>query len=206
MQQPKWLCWARELQAIAQNGLTFSRDVFDIERYNAVRRIAAEIMSAHSVVSADRILTLFESEDGYSTPKVDCRGFAVRDGNVLLVRERSDGLWTLPGGWIDVGEAPREAVEREFREESGYIVRAVKLAAVYDRDKHGHPPLAHSIYKLFFICEITGGEPTENVEIDGIGFFAEGELPELSLSRITGDEIARCFEHYRDLELPTDFD
>ena len=206
MQQPKWLDWARELQAIAQNGLTFSRDVFDIERYEAVRRIAAEMMAGHSTVPADRILELFRKEDGYATPKVDCRGFAARDDKVLLVRERSDGLWTLPGGWVDVGDAPSEAVEREFREESGYHARAVKLAAVYDRDRHGHPPLANSIYKLFFICEIVGGEPVENAEVDGIGFFAEDDLPKLSVTRITSEEIARCFEHHRNPEMPTDFD
>lgn len=215
MTEPQWLDWARRLQAIAQNGLTFSRDPYDTERYHQIRQIAAEIMAGHSSVPVEQVLKLFESEDGYATPKVDCRGFAVRDNKVLLVRERMDGRWTLPGGWIDVGESPREAVEREVREESGYSVKAAKLAMVYDRDKHGHPPLAYSIYKLFFICEISGSilssvegrsrEPA-NIEIYEVGFFAEDDLPELSPSRINAEEINRCFEHYRSPEMPTEFD
>ena len=204
--ETKWLEWARRLQAIAQNGLAFARDPYDIERYESIRGIAAEMMAEHSSIPPDRLLSLFQSETGYATPKVDCRGFATRDGKVLLVRERSDGLWTLPGGWIDVGEAPREAVEREVREESGFAVQATKLAMVYDRDKHGHPPLVYSIYKLFFICEITGGAPAENIEIDSIDFFPQDNLPELSPSRINANEIRRCFEHYRNMEMPTDFD
>lgn len=205
-QGTQWLDWARRLQAIAQNGLTFARDPYDIERYESIRQIAAEIMAGHSSMPVARLLRLFESEEGYATPKVDCRGFAVQDNKVLLVRERSDGLWTLPGGWIDVGEAPSESVEREVREESGYTVKATKLAAVYDRDRHGHPPLAYSIYKLFFICEITGGEAASNIEIDEVGFFPEDNLPDLSLTRTTAEEISRCFEHYRNPNLPTDFD
>lgn len=206
MAEPQWLDWARRLQAIAQNGLTFCKDPYDIERYGQIRRIAAEMMAGYSSMPVERVLELFEAEEGYATPKVDCRGFAVRDNKVLLVRERLDGKWTLPGGWIDVGEAPREAVEREVREESGFCVRATKLAMVYDRARHGHPPLAYSIYKLFFICEITGGEAAANLEVDEVGFFAEDNLPELSLSRISVEEISRCFEHYRKPEMATDFD
>ncbi len=206
MTEPKWLDWARRLQAIAQNGLTFSEDAYDIERYQQIRRIAAEMMAAHSTTPFERVLELFEAEEGYATPKVDCRGFAVRDNKVLLVRERLDGRWTLPGGWIDMGETPREAVEREVREESGFIVNATKLAMVYDRARHGHPPLAYSIYKLFFLCEIIDGEATTSTEVDEVGFFAEDDLPELSLSRINAEEISRCFEHYRRPKMPTDFD
>lgn len=206
MQQVKWLEWARQLQAISQNGLTFSNDPYDIERYKSIRSIAAQIMAQHSSINSGHIEKLFASEKGYATPKVDCRCFAVKDNKVLLVRERNESLWSLPGGWVDVGETPSEAVERECWEESGYIVQAAKLAAVYDRDTHGHPPMAQAIYKLFFVCEIIGGAPTQNEEVDAIEFFAEDSLPELSVSRVTTEEIARCYKHYRNPGLPTDFD
>lgn len=203
---PKWLDWARKLQAIAQNGLTFSKDPFDIERYEALHKIAAEMMAEYTGEEPERILGLFKRETGYATPKVDVRGAIFEDNRILLVRERMDGLWTLPGGWVDIGDSPKEAVEREIIEESGYIARAARLVAVYDRNKHPHPPLAHHIYKLFFICELLGGNPAANLEIDEIGFFAEDNLPDLSLARITPGQIARLFEHYRNPDLPTDFD
>ncbi len=203
---PAWLEWARRLQAIAQSGLTFSRDHFDIERYEQLREIAAEIMSAHSEADVTIIRNLFAGQIGYATPKVDVRGAVFRDGAILLVKERSDGCWTLPGGWADVGDSPAEAVVREIAEESGYLTRAVKLLALYDRNKHGHPPIPDHAYKLFFLCELIGGAPAESSETDGVGFFAEDELPDLSLMRVTPAQIARLFAHYRNPDLPADFD
>lgn len=202
----KWLEWTRRLQAIAQNGLTYAKDPYDIERYTQLREMAAEIACEHSGVGAKQLMDLFSGEHGYATPKVDLRGVVFRDDRILLVRERSDGLWTLPGGWADVGESPAEGVVKEIREESGYETRAVKLLAVYDRDRHGHPTLFHSIYKLFIRCEITGGAPARSIETDGIAFFAEDRIPELSLTRVVPSQIARMFEHLRDPNLPADFD
>ena len=203
---PAWLDWAQRIQALAQNGLTFSHDHFDIERYEQLRQIAAEIMAAHSSADLRAVHDLFAQGAGYATPKVDVRGAVFRDGAILLVKERSDGGWTLPGGWADVGDSPSAAVEREIAEESGYRARAVKLLALYDRNKHAHPPIPDHAYKLFFLCELTGGAPASSAETDGVGFFREHELPALSVMRVTHAQIARLFEHYRHPDWPADFD
>jgi ADP-ribose pyrophosphatase YjhB (NUDIX family) len=204
---PRWLDWSRRLQAIAQNGLTYARDPYDVERYTAVRDIAAEIIATATQASIPVIKGVLGKESGHATPKVDVRGVIFRENRLLLVRERSDGRWTLPGGWADVGESPAESVLREIREESGYEVRCVKLLAVLDRSKHPHePPFLFHIYKLFIQCEITGGTATPGSETDQVAFFAETELPELSINRVTPWQIKRMFEHLRDPRLPVDFD
>jgi ADP-ribose pyrophosphatase YjhB (NUDIX family) len=193
---PKWLEWARRLQAISQNGLVYARNEFDIERYQAIRQIAAEMMALGSNTQLHRILDLFAGEVGYATPKVDVRGVVFRGDALLLVREREDNRWTLPGGWADVNETPSEAVVREVFEESGYQTYAVKLLALYDRSKHAHvPPFPFCIYKLFFLCEITGGESGRSAETAEAAFFRAGEIPELSVSRVTASQVARFFEH-----------
>jgi len=202
----KWLEWVQKLQAIAQNGLTYSENPFDIERFKALQTISAEIMATHTNVEQSYILDLFTREVGYATPKVDVRGAVFRDNTILLVKERVDGCWTLPGGWADVGETPSEVAVKEVYEESGYRTRAVKLIAVYDRDMQGHPPFPHSVYKLFFLCELLGGSPSPSIETEEVGFFPEDGIPELSLGRVTPAQISRVFEHYRHPELPTDFD
>ncbi len=203
---PNWLDWAQRLQAIAQTGLNYSTNVFDIERYQAVREIAAEMAVSFSDADAGAMRALFAGQEGHATPKVDVRAAVFRDDAILLVRERSDGLWTLPGGWADVGESPGEAVAREAYEESGYRVRAVQVLAVYDRNKHPHPPFPFHTYKLFFLAELTGGQPAHSVETDGVGFFREDELPGLSVMRVTPGQIARLFQHHRHPDWPTDFD
>ena len=143
---------------------------------------------------------------GYATPKVDVRGVVFRDEKILLVKERRDGRWTLPGGWADVNDSPGEATVREVYEESGYSTRAIKLLACYDRHKHGHPPFAFHIYKLFFQCELLGGKPTNSIETEDVGWFSENEIPPLSLPRVTPEQIARFFEHHNHPNWPTDFD
>jgi ADP-ribose pyrophosphatase YjhB (NUDIX family) len=203
---PQWLEWARRLQAISQNGLAYASGPYDLERYEEVRDIAVEMMAAGGAGDAAPIDNWFARESGYATPKVDVRAAVFQEGRVLLVREREDGCWTLPGGWADVGDAPGEAAERETKEESGYDVRAVKLAMLYDRDRHGHPPIPFHAYKLFFLCELLGGEARAAGETDAAGFFAEDGLPPLSLTRVTAEEIARLFEHHRHPEWMTDFD
>lgn len=202
----RWLEWGKQLQAIAQNGLTYTEGVFDRERYKSLQAIAAEILATYSNVEPSYVLDLFAGEVGYATPKVAVRGAVFRDDSLLFVRERRDGCWTLPGGWVDVGESPSEAVVREVYEESGYHTRAIKLIAVYDYGKHGYPPQRDHIYKLFIQCELLGGSPTTNIETDGVEFFGEHEIPELSLPRVIPAHVARVFEHYRHPEWPTDFD
>jgi ADP-ribose pyrophosphatase YjhB (NUDIX family) len=200
------LDWARELQAIAQNGLAFSRDTYDRERYLKLQELAARMLAAELDISPARAQRYWEAEEGYATPKVDVRGGVFDGERVLLVRERSDGRWTLPGGWVDVNDSPSEAVAREIREESGYEARAVKLAALVDKNRHPHPPGVHHIYKLFFVCELIGGAPQASHETDAVAFFPVRELPELSTGRVLAPQIERLYRHRLNPDLPTDFD
>lgn len=201
------LIWARKLQALAQTGLTYTSDPYDIERYRNMGQIASEMMAASSsTIPPINLTDLFTCELGYATPKVDVRSAVFAGNQILLVRERSDGGWTLPGGWADVGDSPSVAAVREVKEESGYEVVARKLAAVYDRDRHGHPPIPYHAYKLFFICELVGGIAQTSIETDEVSFFAEDNIPPLSLSRVTPEQIVHLFGHYRNPDWPTSFD
>jgi ADP-ribose pyrophosphatase YjhB (NUDIX family) len=205
--EPNWLKWAKQLQALSQNGLTYAKDPFDRERYKQIRHIAAEMLAEKADAKTEDVLDLFSREKDYATPKVDVRGAVFKDDRILLVKERSDGKWALPGGWADVGESPSESVEREVWEESGFQVKAKRMAAVYDRDKHPHKPLMHyHIYKLFFICEITGGRATTSSETEQVEFFSESDLPELSITKILPEQISKMFEHYRQDGLEVYFD
>ena len=203
---PQWLLWSRRLQAIAQDGLTFTRDGYDMGRYEQLRELAAEILAAHSTETLQEARDLLTLETGPATPKVDVRAAVFREGRVLLVKEPGEVGWSLPGGWADVGESPSEAAVRETLEESGYRVRAVRLLAAYDRDRHGHPPIPYHVYKLVFSCEILDETPLSDVDTDGVRFFGENELPELSITRVTRDQISRFFEQHRDPDRPADFD
>ncbi len=205
--EPVWLKWAKELSAISQNGLTYANNDYDIERYEKIRQIATEMMSTRSDVDAETLLTVLTKEEGYATPKVDVRGAVFRDNRILLVKEKVDNKWTLPGGWADPCNSPSESVVREIYEESGFETQAQKLLAIYDRSKHPHKPLIpFHIYKLFFLCEITGGLIQTSHETTAVDFFAEDHIPELSVSRVLPHQIARMFEHYRNPDMPTDFD
>jgi len=202
-----WLEWARSLQGISQTGLTYATDPFDRERYELIRAIAAEIMADGAGVSdSSRIVELFQGDVGYATPKVDVRTAVFERDRVLLVREREDGCWTLPGGWADIGSSPSANAIREVREESGYEAEVVKLAAVYDRELHGHPAIPFYAYKLFFVGRLIGGAAAPSVETDGADFFAENEIPPLSVTRVTAAQIHHMFEHHRHPEWPASFD
>lgn len=177
----------QKLNAIAQTGLTYSKDIFDTERYEALRQIASELMASRFDIDAQRLHHVTES--GYATPKTDVRAFILRDGKLLMVREAEDGLWSLPGGWADVGDTPSNAVCREVAEETGLQVKATKLLGVWDRNLHGHPPLPWHVYKLIFLCEEIGGSLAINHETTSLGFFDINELPPLSLTRIVAEEL-----------------
>ena len=205
---PKWLDWARRLQALAQSGLAYTQSPFEIERFTAIRQIAAEMMAAGCDSEIKPIRELFARQLGYATPKVDVRGVVFdAQGRILLVRELRDGRHTLPGGWADVGDTPGEAAVREIFEETGYRTRAAKLLAVWDRRRHGHQPAApFHLYKIVIRCELEGGEAKDSIETEGAAFFAEDQIPELSLPRTTPSQVARLFEHLRHPEWPADFD
>lgn len=197
---------ARRLLALSQTGLHFTAEEYDRERYREIGDIAAQMLADEAGVDAERIRRAWFVEDGYATPKIDVRGVIFRDTKVLLVQERSDGLWTVPGGWADVNEGPRRAVEKEIEQESGYVARAVKVAAVYDRNAHDHPPSLLHAWKVFFICEITSGEPRTSYETTAVDFFPLDALPPLSTGRSTAAQIQRMFRHHLDRGLATEFD
>ena len=202
----QWLQWGRRLQAIAQTGLAYGKDPFDVERFEQVRTIASEIFGAHANLPTPAIERLFTAQAGYATPKVDVRAAVFRDGEILLVKETSDGLWTLPGGWADVGESPAECVAKEVHEESGFEVKVTKVLAVYDRDRHGHAALPFAVYKLVFLCEIVGGQAAASVETSEVAFFPRDRLPALSLTRVVPHQILNAFAHLDDPTRATDFD
>lgn len=205
--EPEWLTIGRELQAIAQTGLSFSRDPFDLQRFERVRELAAAILASGSKTDPEIILDLFRREVGYATPKVGVRAAAFVDGRILLVQEASDGGWTLPGGWADVNQTAAECVVREIEEESGFQARAVKLLAVSDYRKSAHPPRRFdSIYTLTFFCDIVGGAPRNSNETSGVAFFARHAVPPLSLGRTTSAQVDRAFRHLENPHLPAEFD
>jgi ADP-ribose pyrophosphatase YjhB (NUDIX family) len=203
---PKWLEWAQQLQALAQSGLAYNTNPFDIQRYKEIQEVAAEIVSSYAQVDLPVVLGMFQNQAGYATPKVDCRGVVFQEEKILMVKELSDGGWTFPGGWVDINESPSRAVEREVREEAGYVVMASKLLAVYDRNKHGHPPYPFHAYKLFFLCDLVEKTEADALETSDASFFFEDSIPPLSLTRTTMEEVSRMFEHYRHPDWPTDFD
>ena len=205
---PDWLKWVRELQSVAQIGLTFCQNPYDVERYEQMRALAAKMTAALGGAEPEKIADLFAEQSGYATPKVDVRGAVFRGDEVLLVSELIDGgRWTLPGGWADVNETPAENAVREVHEEAGLIVKATKLAMVVDRDRAGHtPPYPFHIYKLFFLCDFVEKAEIKPGETGGARFFPVGDLPDLSVSRTLPQQIRRLYEHVRNPALPTDFD
>jgi ADP-ribose pyrophosphatase YjhB (NUDIX family) len=208
------LAWARRVQSIAQIGLTYSDNPFDRERYERLRDLAAEMFAAQ-VSDGDgeasakvRLDDVLAGLTGYPTPKVDVRALVRRDGGVLLVRERVDGRWALPGGWADVGTSPAENAVREVAEEAGVTVTPGRLLALYDRDRaeHNHPPSPYHVYKLFVSCDLVAGEPAPGTETMGAGFFDPADLPPLSTGRVTEAQIARLLYLDDHPELPPDLD
>jgi ADP-ribose pyrophosphatase YjhB (NUDIX family) len=197
---------SRRLLALSQTGLHFCVEEYDRERYREIGDIAARLLELQGGASAAAISSSWFADTGYATPKVEVRGAIFRDDRVLLVRERADGKWTVPGGWADVNDSPSSAVLKEIEQESGFTARILKLAAVDDRDKHNTPPSLFQSWKVFFICEIAGGEARTSYETTAVDFFALDGLPELSTGRVTAEQIRRMRRHHLDLNLPTEFD
>ncbi|MCP3032477.1 NUDIX hydrolase [Halobacillus sp. A1] len=202
----KWLEWAKKIQALSQSGLSFSKDVYDIERYEELRKISAEIMEQYTDLEMEKITELFTNETGYQTPKVDIRGAVFKDDKILMVREKIDDKWSLPGGFCDIGLSPSENIKKEVKEESGYDVTAQKLVALLDINKHPHPPQPYHYYKIFIQCELTGGEAESGVETKDVRFFSENHLPKLSTGRNTEEQITMLFDYLRNPNKASIFD
>lgn len=189
---------AQQLQALSQIGLTYTKDIYDRERYESLMRIAERLMGAQFALSDDTLKTLHSAETGYCTPKTDVRAIILNEGKLLLVRETEDGKWSLPGGWADVGDSPSVAIIREVSEETGLEVKVSRLLGVWDRNQHGHPPYPWHVYKMIFLCEILGGELAISHESLDIQYFDPDNLPELSLTRIVPEEIVASLRTARE--------
>jgi ADP-ribose pyrophosphatase YjhB (NUDIX family) len=203
---PRWLVWAREVQAIAQTGLAFTEEGYDHQRYRRLMEIAAEITASESVLPQEEILRLFLAHPGYATPKIDVRGAVIASGRILLVQEKSDSCWSMPGGWADVGDIPSVMIAREVREESGLEVVARKVVGIFDANRSGRPLEFFHAFKIIFLCERISGEPVGGDETSAAEFFAPDALPPLSSNRTNERHIREVFAHVADPLRPTAFD
>ncbi|MBQ9346056.1 MAG: NUDIX hydrolase [Oscillibacter sp.] len=202
----RWLAWAEELQSLAQAGLYYGTDRFDLERYQRIREISAEMLSDRTDLPIEKVRDLFCGDVGYQTPKLDTRAAIIRDGKILLVRE-ADGRWSMPGGWCDYDRTPWENTIKEAKEEAGADITVDTLAAVQDRERHNAPPhFPFGVVKLFFLCTYLGGEFTPNIETTERAWFSEDALPPLSEGKCTAEQVRLCFAASRDPHWKTVFD
>lgn len=185
--------WARELKSIAQTGLTYGKDEFDKERYEQMNELSNAMLSHISGISHDEVAHLLPIELGYATPKIAVRGLVIQDNKILMVKEIADGLWTLPGGWCDVGLTPSENIEKEIKEETGLRTRTTRLLTIFDQTKHRESETMQHIYTIYFLCEIISGELRCSIETEAVEFFTVNELPPLSRERMTEDQFDKAF-------------
>lgn len=202
----KWLHWAIEIQSLAQAGLAYTSNVYDIERYERLREISAEMISEKTNIPTEKVEELFCNETGYQTPKLDTRAAVFKENKILLTHE-NNGTWSLPGGWVDVLESIKSNTEKEVKEETGLDVEAVKVIAIQDRNKHNIPVYAYGVCKVFVLCELIGGSFEENIETTEIKYFSLNEIPEnLAKEKTTKEQIEMCFEAYKNKNWQTQFD
>jgi ADP-ribose pyrophosphatase YjhB (NUDIX family) len=204
-QTQKWIEWAQEIFSLSQAGLTYSQNEFDIARYQRLQELTAEMIASQSEITKESVLASFSMQAGYITPKVDVRGAVVRDGKILLIQERADGKWAMPGGWADLGNSPASVAEREVWEESGYRVKSEKVVAVIDANRIEPFEFYHA-YKLIFLCKLLDGEPRISYETLAVDFFDPDHLPALSSYRTDESMVQEVFAHIQDPNRPTAFD
>lgn len=202
----KWLKWAIEIQSLSQIGLTYTKDVYDRERYQRLREISAEMLAKKTELSIEKVKDLFCHETGYQTPKLDTRAAIFRNNKILLVHE-NNGTWSLPGGWCDVLESVKSNTEKEVREETWLNVRAVKIISIQDRNKHNKPVYAYGVCKIFVLCEVINGKFVENIETTEIRYFSLQDLPHnLAEEKTNKEQIEMCFNAYLNENWQTQFD
>lgn len=202
----KWLKWAIEIQSLAQAGLAYTENKYDIERYERLREISAEIIEEKSNITLERVKDLFCNEKGYQTPKIDTRAAIFKDNKILLVHE-NNGTWSLPGGWCDVLESVKSNTIKEVKEETGLDVETLKIISVQDRNKHNKPIYAYGVCKIFVLCNIVGGEFIENIETTEIKYFSLDEIPDnLAEEKTNKEQIEMCFKAFNDKSWETQFD
>lgn len=201
----KWLKWAIEIQSISQNGLTYANNDYDIERYERLREIAAEMLSEKTNISKEKVQEIFCNETGYQTPKIDTRAVIIKDNKILLAHELN-GTWSLPGGWCDVLESVGSNTIKEVKEETGLDVIAKKIIAIQDRNKHNKPIYAYGVCKVFVLCDLVGGEFIKNIETTEIDYFDKNNLPTLAEEKNNVEQIKMCFAAANDENWEVKFD
>ena len=202
----KWLSWAIEIQSLSQAGITYTKDLYDKERYERLREISAEMLKEKTNVPLEKVKDLFCNETGYQTPKIDTRAVIFKDNKILLVHEKND-TWSLPGGWCDVLESIKSNTIKEVKEETGLNVKAIKIISVQDRNKHNTPMYAYGVCNVFVLCEIIDGEFKENIETTEIDYFTLEDLPKkLADEKCNKEQIEMCFKAYNDNNWQVQFD
>ena len=202
----KWLKWAIEIQSLAQAGLTYTDNVYDIERYERLREIAAEMLAEKTDLSIEKVKDLFCNETGYQTHKIEKRAVIFKDNKILLTHE-NNGTWSLPGGWCDVSESVKSNTIKEVKEETGLNVETIKVIAIQDRNKHNKPIYAYGVCKVFILCDVIGGEFKKNIETTEIKYFSLDEIPNnLAEEKTNKEQIEMCFKSYNDKNWQTQFD
>ena len=202
----KILDWAMKIQSIAQSGLAYCKDVYDNERYEQLRSLAAEMLAERTEIPEGKIKDIFCGEKGYQTPKVDTRAAIFKDGKILLVHE-NNGTWSLPGGWCDVDESVKSNTVKEAGEETGLSVTAERLIAVQDWRKHNVLNHIFGVVKIFVLCKAVGGAFEKNIETTEIRYFGRDELPHgLASEKTTKEQILMCFEAAENENVPVLFD
>lgn len=202
----KWLEWAREIQSLCQTGLAFASTNYEVERYKRLLEISAEITSSYTNLSKEELTKIFMDQPGYATPKIDVRAAVIAEDKILLVQERTDDKWSMPGGWADVGDLPTQVAERETKEESGFVVKATKLIGVFDANRSGRPMEFFHAFKLIFLCDLIGGEASASSETKDVKFFPLNGLPPLSENRTNQKHINEIIYHLSDVNRPSFFE
>lgn len=190
----EWLDIAKQIQSIAQAGLTFSDNKYDIDRYQQLKNLSLRMINEVTDIKIEKLNNIFSAEKGYQTPKVDVRGVVFKGKKILMVKETIDGRWSVPGGWADVGLTPFQVAEKEVLEEAGLVVEPKRLLAVLDKKSHAHPPDLFHIYKIFILCHEKSGSLKPGMETSQVAFFGINELPPLSTTRITTEQIEMLFD------------
>lgn len=198
----------KRLMALAETGIVYAANDFELERCQEQRDICLELISQMSHKSLDELHDFYMPPLQYPTPKVDVRAFVLNEkGQLLMARESMDGKWSIPGGWTDIGFSPKEVVEKEVFEETGLKVKTRRLMAVWDKKCHPHPPAAYHIYKMVFWCEAEDYSTlNKGFDILDVNFFDANNLPELSENRIVASQIEALYEYVKEGRIDTLFD
>ena len=201
-----WLTIAKKINSIAQTGLAFTNDKFDKERYSELLDLSIQIIQNITDIDSKKLEFVFNRDIGYQTPKLGVRAVVFKENKLLLVKEKMDNKWCLPGGYADIGMTPSEIIINEVKEESGFDVKPTRILGLIDYNKHQERPFPFDIYNLFMECEIIGGKPEVGIETSDVGFFEINNLPELSERRVTKKQIIQMFELFNDKNLEPIFD